>query len=146
MSMLMLLTALSQPGASAGQPAPPEAASSSDSAAIRALIDDQIAAFRRHDAERAWRHESPGLRDRFQTPERFLRMVREGYRPVYAPRRVGFAELVLLPTGELGQWLDLTGPDGERVRALYLLERQPDGSWRTSGCLLFEPEQAVPVV
>jgi hypothetical protein len=103
------------------------------------VIDDQIAAFRRLDALAAWRHVAPGLRRKFGTPDAFLRMVVLGYRSVANPRSYTFGPLVPLDGGEWGQWLEIVGPDGERVEALYLLERQPDGSWRTSGCLLLGP-------
>jgi hypothetical protein len=121
-----------------GWSSPPPAAQA-DGAAVHRLIDDQIAAFRRGDAAGAWRHVAPGLQAKFGTPERFLEMVVTAYRPVAAPRDYRYGPLQALPTGEWGQWLDVTGPDGERVRALYLLERQADGTWRTSGCLLFDP-------
>lgn len=117
--------------------APPEL-SVSDLKAIRSLIDDQIAAFRRHDAEGAWRHVAPGLQEKFGTAESFLEMVRTAYQPVYAPRSYQFGEIVVTPDG-VGQWMDVTGPDGIRVGALYLMERQRDGIWKTSGCFLTEP-------
>jgi len=46
-------------------------------------------------------------------------------------------EQVRLPSGEVGQWLDVIGPDGRHARALYLLDRI-DGRWQTTGCLLFD--------
>lgn len=107
------------------------------------LVRDQLAAFDRGDADAAWSIVSPGLRDRFRTPEGFLEMVRVGYAPLVHSQRVMFGEQVRLPSGETGQWLDVTGPDGERVRALYLFERV-DGGWVTTGCLLFEPDDLPP--
>lgn len=142
MRTLLLLLTLSLPAlASPSFAAPPEGSqplSARDLQAIRGVIDDQIAAFRRNDAEGAWKHVAPDLREKFGTPERFLEMVRTGYAPVYAPRRYSYGDLVPTPYG-LGQWLEVTGPDGKEVDALYLLERAPDGSWRTSGCLMTEP-------
>ncbi len=113
--------------------------------AMRQVIDDQIAAFRRDDAPGAWRHVAPGLKRKFGTADRFLEMVRVGYAPVYRPKRYDFGEVIRTPDG-FGQWLDVEGPSGERLRALYLMERQPDGTWMTSGCLLFEPEASTPAV
>ncbi len=139
MSLLALLW-LSSPLPAHAEPVTVEVVSASDASRIRELIDDQIAAFQRDDAAGAWKHVSPGLRERFGTPEGFLRMVREGYRPVYRPRSWSYGELGVLPSGEVGQVLEGVGPDGERFRALYLLERQADGTWRTSGCLLFAPD------
>jgi len=33
----------------------------------------------------------------------------------------------------------LVGPDGVPVVADYLMQRQPDGSWRINGCILERP-------
>lgn len=112
-------------------------------AGLHDLVRDQLAAFDRGDAQEAWSIVSPDLRERFRTPEGFLEMVRIGYAPLVHSQRVVFGEQVRLPSGETGQWLDVTGPDGERVRALYLFE-QLDGAWVTTGCLLFEPEDLPP--
>jgi hypothetical protein len=136
--MCWLLLLFASPSPAVPPKSAPPALEVSDLHAIRSLIEDQIAAFRRHDAEAAWRYVAPGLQERFVTPENFLEMVRTGYGPVYSPRSYHFGEIVPTPEG-LGQWLEVVGPDGERVGALYLLERQPDGSWRSSGCLLTMP-------
>lgn len=126
-------------------PAPPAAANQADASAMRAVVRDQIAAFQRDDAAGAWRHVAPALRERFGTAERFLEMVRTYYRPVYAPRAYSFGAVERIDAG-WGQWLDVVGPDGRAIRALYLLEQMPDGAWRTTGCLLFEPKPADPSV
>lgn len=146
--MNVLLWSLHLANAQAPEPsteARPPILAPSEAQAIRELIDDQIGAFRRDDAAGAWKAVAPGLRKRFGTADRFLEMVREQYAPVYRPQGYVFRDVVRVGE-DYGQWMDVTGPHGERVRALYLLERQPDGTWRTSGCLLFEPEPAAPAV
>lgn len=122
--------------ASPGEP-PAAAVAPSDAAVVRQIVDEQIAAFQRDDAAGAWKHVAPSLREKFGTAETFLWMVRQGYRPVYAPRSYTFGPLERTADG-LRLWLDLVGPDGEKVQALYLFERQADGTWKTSGCLLFD--------
>lgn len=144
MTFLLFLALWGTGPAFASDPTPPSAVAASDASQIRRVIDDQLQAFERDDAEAAWKHVAPSLRSKFGSADNFLRMVREGYRPVYRPRSVHYDELVRFDTGELGQWLDVTGPDGERVKALYLMEKQADGTWRTSGCLLYEPEPGKP--
>lgn len=136
--------------ASPGWAAPPESPPVHGEAkleitALRQVIDDQIAAFRRQDAPGAWRHVSPGLQAQFGTADRFLELVRDHYAPVYAPVRYDYGEIVPLD-GMWGQWLDVVGPDGQRVRALYLMQQQADGTWRTNGCLLYPPGDAPPSV
>lgn len=106
-----------------------------DAGAIRGIIAAQLDAFRRDDGERAFSFASPGIRAMFRDPETFMRMVRGGYRPVYRPREVEFRSLGL----EDGRWTQrvlLVGPDGMPVIARYIMERQPDGSWRIDGCVL----------
>lgn len=116
-------------------PAAAQGLSSNDRATIRAMIADQIEAFRRDDAALAYGYAAPGIKRLFPTPERFMEMVREQYRPVYRPQSVTFGEIVETPDGVL-QKVFLTGPDGNSWVAAYLAERQANGSWRISGCSL----------
>lgn len=109
--------------------------SKADVKKIRALIEGQLAAFARDDAERAFSYAAPGIRQMFGTPERFLEMVRKGYPVVYRPASVSF----LAPEGHDGsviQAVEMTDGDGGVWVALYTLERQRDGSWRIGGCEL----------
>jgi hypothetical protein len=64
-------------------------------------------------------------------------MVRQGYQPVYRPQDVEFRDLKL-EGNVIVQEVHLIGPDGRPVLARYTMERQPDGSWRISGCYLTE--------
>jgi len=46
-----------------------------------------------------------------------------------------FEKLVMvqgIPTQEVV----LLAPDGDLVKALYLMEKQPDGTWKISGCFI----------
>lgn len=106
-----------------------------DRRAIRAVIEDQLAAFQRDDGPAAFAHATARIQARFQTPEMFMRMVRAGYQPVYRPRLVEFRDIIEwhgMPT----QRVYLVGPDGVPVIALYPMERQGDGSWNIDGCIL----------
>ncbi|MGQ0663780.1 MAG: DUF4864 domain-containing protein [Pseudomonadota bacterium] len=130
-AVLALVVALAVP---AGAQDPPRIGVA-DRAAIRGIIESQIAAFRRDDGPAAFAHASPTIQGIFRTPEIFMDMVRGGYQPVYRPRAVDFAELE--PVGEaLIQFVDLIGPDGEPALAAYEMQRQEDGSWRINGCVL----------
>ncbi|MBI4183469.1 MAG: DUF4864 domain-containing protein [Proteobacteria bacterium] len=111
-------------------------------AAIRQVISDQLAAFRRDDGRAAFAYAAPVIREIFRTPENFMRMVIDGYQPVYRPRRVEFGELVVVD-GETVQQVHLVGPDGRAVIALYQMQRQPDGSWKIAGCILVAPPGAM---
>ena len=110
----------------------------SDRQAIRAVIEAQIAAFKRDDGEAAFSFAAPSIREQFRTPQAFMFMVRTGYAPVYRPKQVEFQDVVgdaERPTQRVG----LTGPDDRDVVALYVMERQPDGLWKIAGVALVEP-------
>jgi hypothetical protein len=115
----------------------PAAVSQADRLAIRRVIESQLAAFQRDDGPGAFAFASPTIRSIFVTPETFLAMVKNTYQPVYRPREVAFRELVSL-AGAPAQEVYLVGPDGQAVIALYVMERQPDGSWRVNGVYLLQ--------
>ena len=124
---LFLLAALVPAGAGALE--------ESDRAATRSAIEGQIDAFRRDDAAAAYAFASPVIQRMFLSEDRFLDMVREGYRPVYRPRSYDFGPLRETATG-LEQAVSIQDADGVDWDAVYSLERQPDGAWRISGCRL----------
>ena len=112
-----------------------------DRGAIRAVIEEQLEAFRRDDAEAAFGLATPGIQHTFVTPERFMIMVRRGYRQVYRPSVVEFRELRHVEDVGPVQSVYFEGQDGDAVMALYPMERQPDGSWRINGCHLVESSE-----
>lgn len=114
----------------------PTPAQADDAADIRAVITDQIAAFRAEEGTRAYGHAAPSIQAMFPTPDIFMRMVREGYAPVYRPSSVTFGALGEDAGGQPLQEVDLIGPDGLAYRARYRMERQPDGTWKISGVWL----------
>jgi hypothetical protein len=112
-----------------------------DRAAIRNVIDSQMAAFRRDDGEGAFAFASPTIRNIFGSAENFMNMVRGGYPQVYRPRQVEFRELVGGPDA-LFQLVWVVGPDGAAAIAAYEMQQQADGSWRINGVqLLKTPER-----
>jgi len=121
---------------SAQEPARDVAAA--DRAAIRTVIEAQLAAFRRDDGAAAFGFASPTIQSIFQTPEIFMQMVKGGYRAVYRPQTVEFRDLVRVE-GELHQLVWILGPDGVPVIAAYAMQRQGDGRWLINGCQLLTP-------
>jgi uncharacterized protein DUF4864 len=103
--------------------------------AIQQVITNQIDAFRHDDEPRAFGYASPGIQFMFGSPQRFMEMVREGYQPVYHPRSMAFGDLLVVD-GNLVQELALIGPDGKPHLARYVMEHEPDGTWRIDGCAL----------
>jgi hypothetical protein len=111
------------------------AADDADRASIRATIERQIDAFRRDDAAGAYAYAAPVIKRSFPDEAAFLGMVRSRYKPVYRPSNVSFGEF---KDTELGptQVVRLSDEDGETWLAVYTLEKQPDGTWLISGCIL----------
>ena len=113
----------------------PLRAGADDGAAIRATIQSQIEAFKADDAEAAFAHASPGIQRMFGDPKTFMRMVQEGYAPVYRPRSVEFGDLVR-EEGRLVQLVRVVGPDGVVVMAHYPMIQGSNGVWQIDGCHL----------
>jgi hypothetical protein len=113
---------------------------SADAAAIHDVVADQLAAFQRDDGTAAFSFASPNIRAQFGTVENFMTMVKVGYPPVYRPREVSFGAVVEL-NGRIVQRVLLVGPDGQPVMALYIMQQQPDGSWRIDGCILTQSDE-----
>lgn len=108
----------------------------SDRAAIRFAIQSQLQAFQDDDAVNAFAFASPGIQETFRTPDRFMEMVKKYYQAVYRPRSVVFDDDLAAVNGSLAQPVLVLGPDDVPMRALYVMEQQPDGSWRINGCHL----------
>lgn len=111
--------------------------SESDIEAVQRTIATQLAAFAQDDAEGAFETATPAVREAMGTSTRFLALVRGAYPMVYRPSAVKFhkpsqqearvLQLVEIKDGNAKSWL-----------ALFALERQPDASWRISGCSVSE--------
>lgn len=111
------------------------AAPTKDSRAFTTVIEGQIAAFARDDADAAFALASPDIRRRFMNAERFMQMVRSSFQPVYRPRTYSFGDPAQVE-GIPVQPVQVIGPDGRGVVLLYRMERQSDGSWRIAGVTL----------
>jgi hypothetical protein len=135
LSLFLLLPAAA--GASA------ERVTSADAAEIRAVIYRQIDAFKRDDAQGAFALVSPGVRQAFRTPEKFLDVVRMAYRAMYRPSAVSFMDMLVMG-GDVVQQVQVTDRSGLVWVAYYAMQRQSDGSWKTNGCHLVQPSRTIP--
>ncbi len=102
---------------------------------VRGAIEGQIAAFRRDDATGAYAQASPMIQQMFPSPDGFMAMVRQSYRPVYRPGSYVFGDSQETPDG-VAQSVRIVDAEGVAWEAAYTLQRQPDGSWKISGCTL----------
>ncbi len=122
-------------------PAMAEDVAAGDAATIRSMIQSQIDAFQHDDGTAAYGYASPGIKGMFPSPDIFMDMVRKLYPPVYRPQSVTFGPIAQSQSGPM-QKVFLVGPDGKSYVAVYTLERQPDGSWKISGCYIVPDEGA----
>lgn len=103
--------------------------------AVRQVVIAQLRAFAEDDADSAFETATPGVREAIGNSGRFLAMVRGAYPMVYRPAAVAF----LKPEEDAGlvlQMVRITDGDDKSWIALFALERQPDASWRISGCVV----------
>jgi len=104
-----------------------------DAAAIRAVVSQQLDAFARDDARRAFSLATDGIRARFGTAEAFMAMVRSDYPVVYRPRNIEFDKPLVIE-GEIVQPVRMVDDQGAAWVALYPMARQANGVWRINGC------------
>ena len=106
-----------------------------DSAEIGRVITAQIEAFRHDDGDAAFAFATPGIQQKFGDSAHFLQAVKQAYPQVYRPRSFKFvgegAE-----DGMVTQRVEIVGPDGRLVTAIYDMSHEPDGNWRIAGCRL----------
>jgi hypothetical protein len=116
----------------ADEAAPPEA---------RALIERQLDAFAHDDAAGAYALAAPGIKALFPDADTFMAMVKSSYAPVYRHRSVEFGAFAR-QGDDIEQTLTLVDGDNEVWTAIYRLQRQPDGTWATTGCILAKSRQS----
>lgn len=109
--------------------------SAPDQAQFKDVINRQISAFKVDDSVTAFGFASPDLQAKFGNADIFMEMVRSSYAPVYRPRFIEFRDIIEHDQ-ETEQQVFLVGPDGRNYLAHYMMERQPDGSWRINACYL----------
>jgi hypothetical protein len=117
------------------RPALAEEITREDQSAFQQVISDQIDAFNADDGVRAYSHAAPVIKQLFPTPDIFMTMVKQGYQPVYRQKSFNFGE-VTNDTGRPEQEVTIVDMNGQVWTAIYSFERQPNGSWKISGCRL----------
>ena len=113
------------------QPAPTQA----DWAEIKRVIAAQREALMSGDGERAFSFAAPSIRSHFGDVSTFMRMVRQSYHALLDARYVEFLEGAMI-AGDIVQPLRLVLPDGTVMVAIYGVQRQADGGWRITACVI----------
>jgi hypothetical protein len=105
--------------------------------AVRQVIVAQLQAFAEDDADSAFATATPDVREAIGNPGRFLAMVRGAYPMVYRPAAVAFFK-PQEDSGTVLQMVQITDDEDKSWIAMFALERQPDATWRISGCIVAE--------
>lgn len=111
-------------------------AAKADPSAAQETILSQLEAFRSRDAAGAYAYAAPSIKRMFPTPERFIDMARRGYAPVFDARRPVFLRSQSIDADRYAQEVGFSDGEGRAWTALYTLAKQPDGTWRITGCYL----------
>ena len=106
-----------------------------DRAAVRLVIEKQLAAFADDEAEQAFSLASPKIQEMFITARNFMDMVRIAYPVVYRPASLSF-QVPYWENDEVWQSVEMRDAQGADWTAIYTLLRQADGVWRINGCVL----------
>ncbi len=103
---------------------------------IQHVISSQMEAFKAGDASKAFSFAAPHIQAQFGNPDRFMKMVRHGYQPVYKPKYVEFAHLAMSQDGQYAQHVIVQAPSGEVIMAVYPMIQDDSGNWRIAGVYL----------
>ena len=106
-----------------------------DRAAVRVVIEAQLAAFAADDAEQAFSYASETIQATFITARNFMDMVRIAYPVVYRPASLRF-QVPVMTNAEVWQAVQMRDAAGMDWTALYTLKRQTHGIWKINGCVL----------
>lgn len=106
---------------------------------IKSIVNQQLEAFQNDDFEKAYSFASPTIKKMFSSPEVFRKMVIGGYQAVYRPQSIKMGSVEIIK-GVTTLKVYLVDPNGEFVTANYLMEKQENGEWLISGCVLSKAE------
>lgn len=122
-----------------GMALPASAASftAADEKNVRAVVEAQLAAFAKDDADKAFSFAAPNVRQAVGTAREFMVMVRRDYPVVYRPASVAFLKSEGKDDQAI-QRVQMADASGASWLAVYSLERQRNKAWRITGCVVVE--------
>ena len=107
--------------------------SAKDEKAAQAVVQSQLAAFAKDDADKAFSYAAPELRKTIGSSAAFMAMVKNSYPVVYRPASVAFLKPESVGA-DIVQRVQMLDASGASWLAVYSLQRQKDKTWRISGC------------
>jgi hypothetical protein len=120
-----------------GLPAHAKNLPAADEKSIRAVVEGQLAAFAKDDANKAFSFAAPNVRNTFGSAANFMSMVRSDYPVFYRPASVAFLK-VEGKDGDVIQRVQMADASGEAWLAAYSLQKQKDNSWLITGCTVIK--------
>ena len=118
-------------------PANAQVLSAKDEQAVQTVVQSQLAAFAKDNADKAFSYATPELRKTIGSASAFMAMVKGSFPVVYRPASVAF--LKAEGSGdEVIQKVQMLDANGTSYLAVYSLQRQKDKTWRISGCAVVE--------
>ena len=114
-----------------------ESLSAKDEKAVQTVVQNQLAAFAKDDADKAFSFAAPELRKSIGSSSAFMAMVKSGYPVVYRPASVTFLKPESAGDNAV-QRVQMLDSGGTSWLAVYSLQRQKDKTWRIGGCVLVE--------
>ena len=112
-----------------------EPINSADAEAIHAVVQSQLDAFAKDDAETAFELASPDTRVKFGSPYNFLQLIKLHYNPIYRHRLALFSDPEVID-GATIQVVRLTDGDNQVWLAIYRMRSDPGGAWKVDDCQL----------
>jgi hypothetical protein len=136
--MLTMLARVAAPvGLFISLSAAPAFAGEAGGVAAQSVIQSQLEAFQRGDAEGAFALASPDLKATYSTSGNFMESIRSGNTPFFSRCITEFDDFVV--DGDAAAQNVTVIDDGNSVwNVIYKLARQPDGTWLIDGVLLIK--------
>ncbi len=113
---------------------------SSSRADARRIIEQELSALERDNALEAYSYTAPEIQAQFPDPNAFLNIISASYAPMHRHRSVAFGEEAE-QNNVVAETVFFTDEDGQVWTALYKVEKQPEGGWKISGCVLAKSDQ-----
>jgi hypothetical protein len=129
-----LLFALGMPVSGVAAAAPVSAV---DARSIQAVVKSHITALSQDDAEQVFESATSATQVEFGSPEDFLQLIKQEYRPIYQSRHAIFASPEVID-GDTIQVVNVTDDSDHVWVALFRMERDTDGRWKIDGCQLIQ--------
>ncbi len=108
-----------------------------DAIAIREAVESQLDALAKDDAAGAFELATHEKRLLIGSPDRFLRLIKEEYNPIYRYQRAIFSRPEVVD-GDAIQIVRVTDGYSKVWVAVFWMQQEEDSSWKIDGCQLLE--------